>query len=340
MVEDRRTGRTLAIRADIVINASGPWSDEIRRLAVPSATPTVRGTKGAHIAVPRARVGNIGAVTLLSPIDDRVMFVLPAGAHTIIGTTDTEYAGSAEEARATVADVSYLLRSTNAFFPAAHLTMDDVVSAWAGVRPLAAPGGRVSMRNPDAASREHAIDWTAPGLLTITGGKLTTYRAMAAEVVRTAMRKLAAAPKRGAPTDREPLPGGVMSSLDAELASARLVVHDDDVATHLVHAYGGEWSAVWALAQRDSAMAERVIEPLPYIAAEIRFAVEHAFAATLGDVLIRRLHVAFETRDHGRSVASYAASIIAPLLDWDHAEIERQLERYGIEVERMFGIDG
>ena len=106
-----------------------------------------------------------------------------------------------------------------------------------------------------------------------------------------------------------------------------------------MHAYGGEWSTVWSIAERDQAMAARLSEPLPYIAAELRFAVEHAFAVTIADVLIRRLHIAFETRDHGRVVAPLAAEIIAPLLDWDAAQIEREVERYEIEVERMFGIE-
>ena len=137
VVRDRPTGRCITVRAAAVINAAGPWSDTIRRLAVPATESGVRGTKGVHVSVPRARVGNHEALTLLSPVDGRVMFVLPAGdAFTIIGTTDTDYRGALDLVRATADDVDYLLRSANAFFPDARLEGSDVVSAWAGVRPL------------------------------------------------------------------------------------------------------------------------------------------------------------------------------------------------------------
>ncbi|MEP6689535.1 MAG: glycerol-3-phosphate dehydrogenase/oxidase [Gemmatimonadaceae bacterium] len=337
--EDRLGGRTIPVRARVVVNATGPWSDRVRGLAASTGAAGVRGSKGVHVSVPRDRIGNLGAITLISPIDGRVMFVLPAGPNTIIGTTDTEYAGDPQEVRATMADVAYLLRSANAFFPSAHLTMDDVVSAWAGVRPLAAPAGRVSLRDPDSASREHSLDWTAPGLLTITGGKLTTYRAMAAEVVQAVARHLRDAPRRRAATDHEPLPGGIMRSFADEIDSARATIGDQTLADHLVHAYGGEWYEVWSHAEADSGMAERLAHPLPYIAAELRFAVDRALAMTLSDVMMRRLHIAFESRDHGRSAAPAIAARLAPMLEWDDAETARQLAAYEADTARIFTIE-
>src|SRR5687768_4496936 len=166
-VEDTLTGARMTVRASVVVNATGPWSDAVERLAGHDAPPAVRGTKGAHIAVPRARIGNRDALTILSPIDGRVMFVLPAGTNAIIGTTDTPTTSHPDDVRASEADVTYLLASANAFFPAAKLKRSDVVSAWAGVRPLIAVGYGDAATS---ASREHALTWTDSGMVAITGG--------------------------------------------------------------------------------------------------------------------------------------------------------------------------
>ena len=186
-LRDRFTGQSAAVRAALVVNATGPWTDALRRLESAWSAPAVLGTKGVHVAVPAARVGNFHAVTLLSPRDGRVMFVLPSGEQTIIGTTDTETHESPDQVRATRADVQYLLDSANLVFPAAALTEDDVICAWAGIRPL------IASRNagdPASASREHEIAVGARGVVAISGGKLTTFRAMAEEVVDLAQRRL------------------------------------------------------------------------------------------------------------------------------------------------------
>ena len=327
---DLRTGADGEIRARVVVNAAGPWSDAIVRMAEPQARHAVRGTKGVHVSVPRDRIRNNGALTLLSPIDGRVMFVLPAGPFSIIGTTDTDFDGKPERVRATTADVTYLLRSANAFFPGAHLQPSDIVSAWAGIRPLVASGDK----NPDAASREHAITWTVPGLLSVTGGKLTTYRAMAADVMDTIARRLRVGHGR-AGTHKESLPGGDIASLDDELALARATVGAPDIAEHLVHFYGTRWRAIWQLASVDRALAERLLPELPYIAAELDWCVTHEMARTLGDLLIRRLHVAFETRDHGLSIAPAVVERLAPRMSWNVAD---ELQSYRREIDDLFGI--
>src|SRR5204862_1747226 len=136
---DALTGTTCTVRALVVVNATGPWLDRVRRLGDPRAEPLVRLTKGTHVVVPRQRLGNAHAVTLTSPIDGRVMFILPWGDQSYIGTTDTDQGGAPDDVRATGDDVVYLLRSANAFFPQARLAPGDVVSTWAGLRPLLAP---------------------------------------------------------------------------------------------------------------------------------------------------------------------------------------------------------
>src|SRR6266853_218045 len=151
-VRDQLTGGTSTVRALVVVNATGPWVDRVRRLDDARSDLLLRPTKGVHVAVPRKRVGHTQAVTLMSPIDGRVMFVLPWGDLSYIGTTDTDEDASPDEVRATADDVVYLLRSANAFFPHARLSPADVIASWAGLRPLLRPPRQVG---PSAASREH-----------------------------------------------------------------------------------------------------------------------------------------------------------------------------------------
>ncbi len=331
---DTLTGATLRIVARVVVSAAGAWTNDVSRLVNSNHRASVRGTKGAHIAVPRDRAGNRGALTLLSPIDGRVMFVLPSGNLTIIGTTDTEYDGPLDDVRATHADIGYLIRSANSFFPAAHLSPSDVVAAWAGIRPLVAS----EVSDPSSTSREHAIEWITPAILGITGGKLTTYRSMAAESVDMVVRALG---RLSIPctTADVPLPGGGIGSLEDELLAAQTVVGDSKLAEHLVHAYGSEWRDVWRLAEADRSLSQPVVEDLPYIHAELLHVATHEMPMTLSDVLIRRLHIAFETRDHGLAVAEFVARRLAPVLGWSEERILSEMQRYEADALAMFGVD-
>ncbi len=322
MVRDALEPRSVELRARVVVNATGPWSDRVQR-----------GSKGAHIAVPRERVGNSYALTLVAPRDGRVMFVLPADRHAIVGTTDTYTSSSPDSVRASAEDVRYLLESANAFFPAAQLTTSDVVSAWAGIRPLIPAVGDT----PGGASREHAVATDSRGLISITGGKLTTYRVMAADVLRAVLPALGTgARSRGAGTSRDPsastpLFGGDFASINEVIASAVSATHDIALATHLVSAYGNRWHLVWA--SIGEAGGRFVVESgLPYTVGEMRYCQAHEMAVTLADLLMRRTHVAFETRDHGVSAAEY----LAPLLGFDASEVAA----YVADAERVFSIDG
>ena len=305
-VRDALTGAEIAVTATVIVNATGPWGDTVRQLADGDAQATVRGSKGVHLAVPAKRIGNRGAVTLLSAIDGRVMFVLPAGAHTIVGTPESEATVGPDEVRASVSDVAYLLESVNAAFPGAALAPADVVSAWAGIRPLIASG---RAEDASSASREHEIVRGPSGLLTVSGGKLTTYRAMAAEVVDTVEVALGR-PASPSDTDRVELPGA------------------------------GRLTAIAALAASEPGLAQLLVAPLPYRAADLVYAVRYEHAHTLSDLLMRRTHVAFETRDGGGATADRAAAVVAPLLGWDAAASRAAVDAYAADARRVFAIDG
>ncbi|HEX3158902.1 MAG TPA: glycerol-3-phosphate dehydrogenase [Gemmatimonadaceae bacterium] len=335
VVTDRLTGTEHAVSANVVVNATGPWADTILELDGSGGQPAVRGTKGVHLLVPRERVGNTGAVTLVSVVDGRVMFVLPAGAFTIIGTTDTPTTMSPDEVRATQRDVAYLLQSANAAFPDAGLTADDVISAWAGIRPLVASE---SAGSPASRSREHELTWSASRLLTVTGGKLTTYRAMAADVVDGVVHELRRHAKE-VTSHRVPLPGGDLGSLEGERALATTATGDAAVGERLVHAYGSRWRRVWALAAADHALAGRLSPGLPYLKAEVVHAATREMACTLGDVLLRRTHLGFEARDHGESALRATTALLADALHWPLKVRRAQVAAYRAEVRRVFGVE-
>ncbi len=295
LVRDQLSGAEIRVQARVVLNATGPWTDEVGRMEGTPTGPAVGGTKGVHIAVPAARVGNRAAVTMLSPDDGRVMFALPGATHTIIGTTDTATQEHPYQVRAAGSDVRYLLAACNRFFPAARLTEDDVVCAWAGVRPLVA---RTNRGDPSAASREHAIQTTAAGVITITGGKLTTYRAMAEQCVDLVVHRVGRS-VRTCDTHQAPLPG------ERAAASAQDVLLD---------------------------------HTLPWRLQDIDQAVQHEFAETVSDVLIRRTTLAFDRKDQGRALAPFVAARMATTLRWTDAGIRISIDEFYRDVQRIFSV--
>ncbi len=188
LVRDMLGAGTVKVAAKIIVSATGPWQ--------------AKGTKGSHIVVARSRIGNHSAVTMTSPDDGRVMFILPSGDNTVVGTTDIYTTETPDDVHASEAEIVYLLRAANSYFPESGVTREDVISTWAGIRPLAtAPTGT----KPSSISREHRISLDKAGVVVVTGGKLTTYRSMAAHVVDEIEKALGRTPHRSS-TDEELLP--------------------------------------------------------------------------------------------------------------------------------------
>lgn len=331
-VKDDIAGDTRIVRAATVVNATGPWSDEIRALEAPVDRRSVAGSRGAHIAVPRTRVGNRDAITMLHPADGRVLFTLPAGDQTIVGTTETPTPPGAHESQATHEDVAYLLDAANAYFPAASLTDRDVIAAWSGIRPLAR---QLSSGDVGSASREHTIARGPRGVIHVTGGKLTTYREMASQVVD----EFAGPEAKRDRTSLVALPGGERS-VDDLREEAGAAIADAVVRDRLISAYGTRWRDVWMLGNERPVLRDRLSPAHAVIGAEVVYGVMNEMAVTLGDLLIRRTHLAFESPDQGRSVAPGVAARIAPLLRWNTLARDAALAAYDDEVRRVFGRDG
>jgi glycerol-3-phosphate dehydrogenase len=333
-VQDHLTGATATIRGTVVINATGPWSDLIRQLEQPGTPPTLDCTKGVHVVVPRARLAHEEAITFLSPVDSRVMFVLPWGDWSYIGTTETVDRTSPDGTSTTAEDVTYLLRSANACFPGAHLTSADVVASWAGLRPLLAQDGQ----SGGSLNREHRIDVGTLGVLHVAGGKLTTYRRMAAEVVDRAVELVTArggtAPRTHAATDTEPLPGGDAHDMAPLHSVGRDAGLPRDTVQHLVKHYGTEAAAMFTLVRAEPALAARIHPEHPAIAAEVLFHARRELAERVDDVLVRRIHLFYETHDQGVAAAPAVAELLGRERAWDAERVREESVRYVSMVAR------
>ncbi|HWA58651.1 MAG TPA: glycerol-3-phosphate dehydrogenase/oxidase [Gemmatimonadales bacterium] len=332
-IRDTLDGGTAAIHAHVVVNATGPWCDRLRRLEDPAAAPLLRPTKGAHVMVRRERIGNSAAITLTSPIDGRVMFVLPWGDFAYIGTTDTDSDESPDEVRATAEDVIYLLRSANAAFPNARLTEDDVLATWAGLRPLIAPGALVGASQ---VPREHLIQQGPGGMLTIAGGKLTTYRRMAAELVDRVTELLheldgRARPPRP-PTDTEPLPGGEVADLEPLGQPGLELGLFVETIDYVLRCHGTECAAVFNLVRERRELGRPLADGFPAIEAQVIHAVRRELAQRVDDVLVRRLHAWYEAPEHGARAARRTAELMGEELGWDAARVAAEEARYASMV--------
>jgi glycerol-3-phosphate dehydrogenase len=335
-IEVDADGRTITVRADAVVNATGVWADDVRALDQPGSEPTIRPAKGIHITVPWHKVRNDIAAVIPVPHDKRSVFVVPWGDFTFIGTTDTDYDGPLDDPQCTPDDIRYLLDAVNGS-TTAGLTEDDVVGTWAGLRPLVAAAS--SGRTADL-SRRHKVQRSRSGIVTITGGKLTTYREMAADTIDEVLEHVLGAPvleraQRHSRTRRLRLRGadGYQDLIDEAALVSPL---GEGVVRHLADRYGDEARIVLVMAERDPDLARPLVPGLPYLRAEAVFAARYEMARTLDDVLSRRTRARLLARDDSAAAAGEVAALLAQELGWDAHEVERQVAAYrrSIDEER------
>jgi glycerol-3-phosphate dehydrogenase len=311
----RADGDTFEVRVRAVVNAAGVWADDVRALDEGTHPDSIRPAKGIHVTVPWSKVRNDIAVVVPVPKDRRSVFVVPWGNLTYVGTTDTDYDGPVDDPQCTPDDVAYLLGALNAS-SAEKVTEADIVGTWAGLRPLLRSAS--SERTADL-SRRHAVRRSDSGVVTITGGKLTTYRKMAADAIDAVSEELRR--RTRSRTKKLPLLGA--EGYTAPPESTEPSVHD-----HLARRYGTEASAVLALVEGDAALGEPLVPGLPYLRAEAVHAVRAEMARTIDDVLARRTRARLLARDASAAVAADVARLLGPDLDWDEAEQARQVKEY------------
>ncbi|MEY2468461.1 MAG: glycerol-3-phosphate dehydrogenase [Actinomycetota bacterium] len=280
-----------SIAADLVVNATGVWADHIQRLDGSAEPVHIRPAKGVHVTVPHSKVPAEIAVVVNVPGDRRSIFVVPWGEQVYLGTTDTDYDGPIEEPTCTADDVTYLLSAINAA-TTATVTNDDVIGTWAGLRPLVADAK--STRTADL-SRRHSVTTSPAGVVTVTGGKLTTYRAMAEDTMDVVVKRLGRGAKR--------------------TKTKRLKLLDDR-------------AAIDALVASDPSLGEPLVPGLSYRRADAVYAARNEMVHTLADVLARRTRALLLDRDATVKAAPAIATLIAPDLGWSTEETTAQVEAF------------
>jgi glycerol-3-phosphate dehydrogenase len=309
VVRDVESGQSMRVQAKVIVNATGPFVDVIRRLDDPHAELMLRASSGIHIVLDQRFSPPATGLLIPETEDGRVLFLLPWLGHTLVGTTDNPAPIEANP-KPSEEDIQYILRHLEKYFDV-PISREDVLAAWSGLRPL--------VSNPKASdtaklSRDHVINVSPSGLLTVTGGKWTTYRKMALDAVDQAIKLGGLNPKGPSATKTTRLVGaeGYSGKLAQQLVDQFHL--ENDVANHLAHSYGGNALAIARLIQEG--YSQRLAPHHPYLEAEVVYAVQDELANSVVDVLARRTRLAFLDIDAARSALPRVLQLQGSLLNW------------------------
>lgn len=334
ILKDTDTGEETTIRGSVFINATGVWNDSIEKLAGSKGPFSVHASKGVHIVVPKACLDADAALCFVT--EKSVLFVIPWGEYWIIGTTDTDYEGNLADPAPNASDINYILDEVNQRVRR-PITHEDIVGVYSGLRPLLA-GSSESTTN---LSRNHAVARACPGLVSVAGGKYTTYRVIGKDAVDLAAEEMLGSPhachhEQGkvpeSVTEHTPILGanGYHALKNSVPALAARFGVSTDVIEHLLGRYG-------SLLDEVLDVVPELLEPIPnaegYLKAEAVYAVTHEGALHLEDVLSRRLRITMEYPDRGVKCAAAVADIIAPHLGWDDQRKAEEIELFQRRVE-------
>lgn len=321
-VLDVETGESVDVRASVVVNCTGVWTDDIQTMAGGRGRFHVRASKGVHVVVARDRINSETGLILRTPTS--VLFCIPWGTHWIIGTTDTDWHLSRAHPAATRKDIDYLLEQLNHML-VTPITRDDIQGVYAGLRPLLAGEDESTSQ----LSREHAVARPQPGLISIAGGKYTTYRVMAADAVDAAREDLPA----GVPdsvTEHIPLLGA--EGYQALVNQIDALARRHDMPTwrieHLLDRYGSLTIDLLAMVDADPTLGEPLDGAEEYLAVEVVQAARAEAALHLNDLLTRRTRISIETSDRGVRAAEPVARLLGRELGWDESRIAEEVEHY------------
>lgn len=325
VARDLESGEQFTVRAKAVIAATGVWSDDIGEMLGGLQGLRVRASKGVHLVVPRSAIpGDSG---LILRTEKSVLFVIPWGGHWIIGTTDTDWDLDRAHPAASSADIHYILDRVNEVLDR-PLTPDDIEGVYAGLRPLLAGEDESTSK----LSREHAVVEPTPGLMLVAGGKFTTYRVMAKDVVDVAAQRLGIdTPSR---TEYLPLLGadGFHTAWAERKETARRHGLARGVLEHLLERYGSLTFQLLALADEHPELLKPLTGAPDYAAAEVVYAARHEGALHIDDVLTRRTRISIETTHRGLDSVEEVADLMATELGWDAGTRRREVEHYRARV--------
>ena len=333
-VTDLATGTDHEIRAKRTINAAGVWTEDVQDLATDAGGLKVLASKGIHIVVPKEAIDAETGIFLRT--EKSVLFIIPWPRYWVIGTTDTPWTEDVSKPVATAADVDYLLEHANEVL-SRPLRRSDIIGVYAGLRPLLQPQLKPGAEAASTkVSREHTVTRVAPGLTAIAGGKLTTYRVMAADAVDHALGEALA---RAHPCVTADLPLVGAAGYRALAAQAGAIARERgwtlDRVTHLLDRYGDELPALLASIDDDPSLARPLGEAPAFLRAEVAWAVTHEGAAHLDDVLLRRVRLDIERRDRGLGAAEEVLEVMAPLLEWSDDDVAAEREAYAERVAQI-----
>ena len=325
-VHDNVTGEQFDVRAQVVINATGVWTDELQHLVGERGKFHVTASKGIHIIVPRDRLQLDTGLILRT--EKSVLFVIPWGVHWLIGTTDTEWKLDKAHPAASKADIDYVLEHLNSVLES-PLSADDVQGVYAGLRPLLSGESESTSK----LSREHAVASPVPGLVAIAGGKYTTYRVMGKDAVDLAAHMLDARVADSV-TDVTPLLGAdgfhALWNARHRLASES-GLHVARIE-HLLHRHGSEIHELLALIAQRPELRQPLPEADAYMAVEALYATSHEGALHVDDVLARRTRISIESWDRGVAAARPVARLMAEVLGWSDEVIDNEVAIYEARV--------
>jgi glycerol-3-phosphate dehydrogenase len=326
-VRDVETDEQVNVEASVVVNATGVWTDDIQTLAGGRGRFHVRASKGVHIVVPRDRINSETGLILRT--EKSVLFVIPWGTHWIVGTTDTDWTLDRSHPAASRADIDYILDHVNAVL-STPLTHDDIEGVYAGLRPL------LSGENESTSqlSREHAVARPQPGLISIAGGKYTTYRLMAKDAIDAASEDIGPGVSPSV-TEHIPLVGaeGYHAMVNQVERLSRRVGIPVWRMQRLLDRYGSMAGDLLALAADEPGLLEPLEGAEEYLRVEIVYAVTHEAALHLDDLLARRTRISIETPHRGVDSAEPVARLVAPILGWDEERIANEVQSYSARVE-------
>ena len=331
IVRDAETGDTCRVNATVVVGATGVWSDDIHRMAGVPSPFRVRASKGVHLIVPREAIDSDTGLILRT--EKSVLFVIPWGEHWIVGTTDTPWDLELDHPAASRSDIDYILDHVNSVLRS-PLSHTDVVGVYAGLRPLLLPPDSSSAATTKL-SREHQVARPVPGLVSVAGGKYTTYRVMAKDTVDSLTEDLGGELPHCV-TEEIPLLGasGLAAATNrAALVAARSGVSEATVR-RMLGRYGDLVDEVLEPVQTRADLALPVPSAPQYVMAELLYAVTHEGALHLDDLLTRRTRISVDTAHRGTESAQAVAELVAPTLGWSAADITREVATYVRRVEQ------
>ena len=326
---DLETGKKIKIKAGATVMCAGVWSDQLHEKFELTPGYNVTMSKGAHIVVPGSAIKSDAGIIVKTPVS--VLFLIPWADKWIVGTTDTPYEGDRAEPFATKEDVQYILDQANRVLKP-KLKAEEIIGVYAGLRPLVA---NKKSATTTKLSREHTVDRPVAGFVSIAGGKYTTYRVMAKDVIDRAVIELRRLTKESV-TEKLPLVGadGYFALEQQKDRIAQESGLDVATVTHLLNRHGSLISEILEIIEDQPKLAAKLDSDLPYIKAEIIYAASHEGARSVDDVISRRTRLSFEATNHGLYLAEEVAALIAPVLGWSAKERKESIADYAGLVER------